>query len=147
MIYATCAVLAGAAIAIQASMNARLGVLLHSSLLATGIVFFLSCLSISMVYLALPDRSIRSIEWATVPWYLWFGGVLSACGVGMYFFLIPKMGVGSMMSYALSGQILFALVSSHFGLFDLPARHISPLKIAGVILLIAGIALINRNPS
>lgn len=147
MIYAAFAVLAGATIAIQASMNARLGVLLNSSLLATGIVFFLSCLSISIVYLVITDRPVRTIEFAPVPWYLWFGGILSACGVGMYFFLIPKMGVGSMMSYALSGQILFALVSSHFGLFDLPVRHISPLKIAGVILLVTGIALINRNPS
>ena len=147
MIYAACAILAGATIAIQASMNARLGVLLNSSLVATGIVFFLSCLSVSMAYMVLPEKPVRPINFGAVPWYLWSGGVLSACGVGMYFFLIPKMGIGSMMSYALSGQILFALISSHYGLFDLPARHISPLKIAGLFLLIAGIALINRNPS
>jgi transporter family-2 protein len=37
------AVAAGAAIAIQASMNAKLGVLLKSAMMGTSIAFFVSC--------------------------------------------------------------------------------------------------------
>jgi len=75
---------------------------------------------------------------------LWFsGGALAAFGVGMYYFLIPKMGVGPMMSYALAGQLLLAVVASHFGWFDLPVKKIDFIKIVGIITLIVGIILIN----
>ena len=80
----------------------------------------------------------------SVPVYLWFsGGALSAFGVGMFYYLIPKMGVGSMMSYALSGQILIAIVASHFGWFELPVKPITQLKIAGALLLVTGVLLLN----
>ena len=83
-----------------------------------------------------------------VPGYLWFsGGALSAFGVGVFYYLIPKMGVGTMMSYALSGQILIAIIASHFGWFDLPIKSITTLKVIGVIALITGILLINWESS
>jgi transporter family-2 protein len=75
---------------------------------------------------------------------LWFsGGAIAAFGVGMYYFLIPKMGVGPMMSYALAGQILLAVVASHFGWFDMPVKQIHFMKIVGIIALIVGIILVN----
>jgi transporter family-2 protein len=83
----------------------------------------------------------------SVPWYLWFtGGALSAFGVGMFYYLIPKMGVGSMMSYALSGQILIAIIASHFGWFDLPVKPINAIKFSGAIALIVGVLLLNWEP-
>jgi len=48
-----------------------------------------------------------------------------------------------MMSYALSGQIVVAIISSHFGWFDLPLKPITALKLLGVVALIGGILLIN----
>ena len=75
---------------------------------------------------------------------MWFSGeALAAFGVGMYYFLIPKMGVGPMMSYALAGQLLLAVVASHFGWFDMPVKQIDFIKIVGIIALIVGIILIN----
>ena len=83
----------------------------------------------------------------SVPLYLWFsGGALSAFGVGLFYYLIPKMGVGSMMSYALSGQILIAIVASHYGWFDLPEKSISTIKVAGLVSLITGVLLLNWEP-
>jgi transporter family-2 protein len=67
--------------------------------------------------------------------------------VGMFYSLIPKMGVGSMMSYALSGQILIAVITSHFGRFELPVRPITTLKVVGVISLITGVLLLNWEPN
>ena len=56
-----------------------------------------------------------------IPIYLLFsGGALSAFGDGMYYFLIPtlEMAIGPMMSYVLVGQLLLAVVASHFSWFD-----------------------------
>lgn len=139
---------AGAAIAIQAAMNAQLGVLLRSSMIGTSIAFLFACLfTVSAMLFSIKQYPLL-IEIKSVPMYLWFsGGALSAFGVGVFYYLIPKMGVGSMMSYALSGQILIAIVASHFGWFDQPVKPINIKIIAGVISFIVGIVLINWESS
>lgn len=140
------ALLAGAAIATQASMNARLGVLLQSSMTATAVVFGMSCL-FTLLATTLMTQHYPGLQLAkSVPFYLWFsGGALAALGVGLFYFLIPKMGIGAMMSYALTGQLLVAIVSSHFGWFELPLKPLNITRAFGVVALIAGIFLINRN--
>jgi transporter family-2 protein len=138
------AFVAGAAIAIQASMNSQLGVLLKSSMVGTSIAFLMSCI-FTIVAMMLSTKHYPQIgDIKSVPIYLWFtGGALSATGVGLFYYLIPKMGVGSMMSYALSGQILVAIVASHFGWFNLPEKPIDMVKTIGAIALITGVVLLN----
>ena len=65
----------------------------------------------------------------------------------MFYYLIPKMGVGSMMSYALSGQIIIAVLASHFGWFDLPVKPLSLVKLLGAATLIFGVFLLNLEPN
>lgn len=142
------ALAAGAAIAIQATMNAQLGVLLKSSMMGTSIAFLFSLIFTISAMLLSAKNYPSLVEVKSVPLYLWFtGGALSAFGVGMFYYLIPKMGIGPMMSYALSGQITIAIIASHLGWFDLPIKPINTLKITGVILLIVGVVLINWESS
>ncbi|RLT90132.1 MULTISPECIES: DMT family transporter [unclassified Ketobacter] len=140
------ALLAGAAIATQASMNARLGVLLDSSMWATAIVFGVSFVAMLMMALA---SSLQTPDWSgaiNIPIYLWFsGGLLAATGVGLFYYLIPRMGLGPMMSYALTGQLIIAIISSHYGWFELPIKPITLSRSTGVIALIVGIVLINKD--
>jgi len=138
------ALVAGAAIAVQATMNAQLGVLLKSSMLGTSIAFLFSCLFTVFAIMLSTRQYPQMSDIKSVPLYLWFsGGALSAFGVGLFYYLIPKMGVGSMMSYALSGQILIAVVASHFGWFNLPVKSIDVIKVFGAISLIIGVLLLN----
>jgi transporter family-2 protein len=165
------AFLAGACIAIQAAMNAQLGQIFHNSLLATSYAFFTSFLLVTAIilYCSVTEHVItqplkvehsaveqdiskhRVITWPLskdikqVPWYLWLSFVFSVIGVGSFYFLIPKIGVGSVMSYALTGQIIIAMLISHFGLFDSPAKMLSLSKLIGTLLLVVGIILINRE--
>jgi len=135
---------AGAAITVQATMNAQLGVLLKSSMLGTSIAFLFSCVFTVLAMMLWSKQYPQLTDMKAVPLYLWFsGGALSAFGVGMFYYLIPKMGVASMMSYALSGQIIVATIISHFGWFDLPLKPINLLKISGIIALIVSMLLIN----
>lgn len=142
------ALLAGSAIALQAPMNAQLGVLLKNSMLGTSIAFLFSGLfAVSAMLLSTKQYPVMH-EIKSVPTYLWFsGGALSALGVSLFYFLIPKMGVGSMMSYALSGQIIIAVVASHYGWFDLPIKPITLLKVIGALSLMTGVLLLNWEPS
>ncbi|WP_252738995.1 DMT family transporter [Colwellia sp. D2M02] len=147
---------AGVCIAIQAAMNAQLGKLLHNSLIATSYAFLSSFLLVSLLVLYLggskqifSDQSTMLVSlsknMSTVPWYLWLSFIFSVIGVGSFYFLIPKMGVGNMMSYALTGQILMAMLISHFGLFDSPVKIMSLDKLIGTILLVIAIVLINKE--
>lgn len=138
------ALVAGAAIATQATMNAQLGVLLKSSMLGTSIAFLFSFVFSVSAMLLSTKQYPQMGDVRSVPLYLWFsGGALSAFGVGMFYYLIPKMGVGSMMSYALSGQMLVAVIASHFGWFSLPIKPIDMIKVFGSASLIVGVLLLN----
>lgn len=140
------ALIAGAAIATQASMNARLGTLLNNTMLGTTIAFAFSLLCSLAVVFSISRNYPTAVQIQSVPVYLWFsGGVLAALGVGLFYYLIPKMGIGSMMSYALTGQLLVAIIASHFGWFELPVKAFTPSRALGAIALIIGILLINKD--
>ncbi|WP_233999475.1 DMT family transporter [Pseudoalteromonas sp. T1lg22] len=137
------AIAAGAAIAIQAAMNAQLGVLLNSAMFATGVAFLTSFTLVTAV-LVFTSKSYPSVGVITnVPWYLWLAGIFSAFGVSCFYYLIPKMGLGSMMSFALSGQIVVAMLASHLGWFNLPVKALDGSKLLGTVLLIGGVILVN----
>lgn len=137
------AVFAGAAITLQAGMNARLGVLFKNPLLATAIAFLLACI-FTLIFMVATHRQLPiASDIKAVPTYLWFGGILSAFGVGSYYYLIPKMGVGSLMSFALSGQLILAVIAGHFGWFEQPIKPITVRTIVGLLAMVLGIIFIN----
>lgn len=138
------AIIAGAAIATQASMNAHLGVLLQNTLLASLVAFasglIVTLLSLVSINKGLPDYQTV----AEVPYYLWYaGGLLSAFAITVFYWLIPKMGVAMVISCALSGQLLLAMLAGHFGWFNLPDSPLSTTKIVGALSLVLGMVLIN----
>lgn len=149
MSYWPLAIFAGACIAIQAAMNARLGQLLNNAWLATGYAFLTSFLLVLVFFLFAHHKQLiahwQMISVSHVPWYLWLSSVLSVIGVGSMYWLIPKMGVGNLMSYALTGQIIIAMLISHYGFFNSAQRVLTSSKLLGCVLLVIGIILINRK--
>lgn len=142
--FALLALFAGALIALQAGMNSWLGVLLKNALLATVVAFLVSVLVSGTVLISTTKHWPALNDIRAVPWYLWLGGVLSATGVGLFYLLIPKLGVGTMMSFALTGQLILAVVISHFGWFDLPQAPINHKKLLGLMAMVVGLVLVNR---
>lgn len=155
-IFVVLAFVAGASIAIQAAMNAQLGQILNNSLLATSYAFFSSFALVAGItlYFSLTiqvqlQEKILMVSLSEminqVPWYLWISCIFSVIGVASFYFLIPKMGVGNVMSYALAGQIIVAMIISHFGWFESPLKEISITKLVGTVCLILAIILINKE--
>ncbi|OAD43605.1 hypothetical protein LPB72_03495 [Hydrogenophaga crassostreae] len=140
------AVCSGAAIATQAAMNAQLGQLLGSPLLASSVAFG-SALLFAVLAVLVSSHSPPSREaLEAVPIHLWFGGgILSAFGISMFYFLIPKIGMGQLMALALTGQLLVAMLAGHFSWFNAPHRPIDAMSGLGVLALVAGVSLINRG--
>ena len=138
------AIFAGVAISLQATLNARLGVLLQNTLLGTGIAFMVGCLLCLTLVAVTGKFDVKATSFQTVPVYLWFtGGALGALGVGLLYFLIPQMGIGPMTVFSLAGQLLIATTVSHFGWFDLPQNPVTLQKLIGFVALFAGVVLMN----
>lgn len=140
------AVIAGVLIAAQAAMNARLGVYLHSSLLATGVAFSSGLIFILLLLLSF----VRSFPTADVikqvPGYLWFSsGLLSTLALVMLYWLIARVGVAAMISGALAGQLMFSMLAGHFGWFELPSTPINGVKLLGLCAMLLGIVAINKG--
>ena len=145
-LYLLAAFSAGACIAIQAAMNAKLGQLMNNSLLATGYAFFTSFLLVGLFTVAIVGKnSINVVNFAQIPWYLWLSCIFSVIGVGSLYFLIPKIGVGNVMSLSLCGQLILAMLINHYGWLGSSRIAITNVKIFGAFLLIAGVILITRE--
>lgn len=76
-----------------------------------------------------------------VPHYLYLSGFISAFLVLGSTFLIPRVGAGRFFVLFVAGQIVMALVVSHFGLLASPQDPITLKKALGALLLIFGVVL------
>ena len=73
-----------------------------------------------------------------VPVYLYLTGVISAFMILGTTFLIPHLGARRFFILLISGQIIMAIVVSHFGVLESPKDPISMKKIIGASIVIIG---------
>ena len=134
----------GVFLAAQGAFNSQLGVLLKSPLLAAVTAFFSSTF-FAFLFVVVSTKNPPSLDIIkSVPLYLWFtGGLLSVIGISLYYYTIPKLGISTMISLGLFGQIIFSLIAGHFGLMGLPVEPITMKRVFGVISMTTGIFLIN----
>jgi transporter family-2 protein len=79
-----------------------------------------------------------------VPWYAWAGGFYGAFFVAVSAFAAPRLGIASLVTIGIAGQLLAALAIDHFGAFGIERAEISPGRVLGVLLVIAGVVLVRR---
>lgn len=141
---------AGAVLPVQGAVNALLRQDLGGAPFAVGTVSFtvatLAMASVLLVTLALPNTSRPRIQGVSaMPWWGWLGGVAGANYVTIIFTSIPVIGAAAAVALTVAGQQIAAVFVDKFGWFRLPRRPISLLRLAGVILLLAGVALIKLS--
>jgi transporter family-2 protein len=136
----------GIFLAIQGGLNAQLGSLLKSPLLASLIAFLCSALFAGFIVL-ISIRQIPTLDQVqAIPTYLWFAGALfSVLGISMYYYTIPRLGISTMISLGLSGQLIISVIAGHFGWFGMPVEPVTIKRLFGVMAMIIGIIMINRK--
>ncbi|WP_036385323.1 DMT family transporter [Muricauda sp. MAR_2010_75] len=145
-IYFLLAILGGVSLAMQGGLNAQLGVQLKSSILASLVAFAFSALFALLLVLVLTRSSMDFSLYRNVPAYLWFSGAFfSVIGICLYYYTIPKLGISTMISLGLFGQLLFATVAGHFGWFGLPNEPLVIKRALGIFAMALGIFLMNKN--
>ena len=140
-LYWVLAAAAGSGLALQAGVNTQLRA-------ATGSALWTSIISASftVVLLALLQVAQRDAlplsGYSRFPWWIWTGGIAGAAYVFAVVALTRHLGVALFFAAVVVGQLGTGLLIDHSGWFGVPVQRVSPERFAGVVLLLAGIALI-----
>ena len=130
----------GAAIAVQAPVNARLAVHVGDAFATAAISFgvgFLLLGAVAVARGAVPGPAAL----AAVPWWAWLGGALGTIYVASALWAVHVLGVVTMVAALILGQLVAALALDATGAFGLAVREISATRIAAVGLVAAGLVL------
>jgi len=140
------ALLAGAVLPVQGAVNARLRADLDAPIAAGAVSFLVATAAMALVlagYLTLARAPRPQLGQARkVPWWGWLGGACGATYVVSVFLLIPEIGAAPTVALTVAGQQLAAVLVDRYGLLRLARRPISRARVAGVAVLLAGVALI-----
>lgn len=137
------AFVSGTLVALQAPTNAMLSRGVGSPVNAALISFGVGFLALVVAVLALGIRP-NPAEVRALPWFAWTGGLYGAVFVAVAAFAAPRIGVTQFLMVAIAGQLAMALVLDRLGAFGLPKIEISPLRILGLVLVLAGASLVRR---
>lgn len=136
------AVVAGAALPLQAALNTKLGAAVDSATYATLLSFIVGALAVG-IYVLLARVELANVQNAfNGHWSIWTGGLLGAFYVISLIILTPKLGVALTLGLTVAGQMSFSLIMDHYGWLGLDVQHIDWGKVAGVALIIGGVWLL-----
>ena len=141
-IYLLLALLAGAMLPLQAGVNSQLARFVGHPVLAALISFVVGTLGLLAYCLLMHYPVPARAAVAQAPWWAWTGGLMGVVFITVAVTLAPRLGAVRLLSFAIAGQLIFSLVIDHFGLVGFEVRPINLWRIAGVALLLGGVALV-----
>ena len=138
------AAMVGAGLTVQVGMNATVRFAIGSPVLAAIVNFVVGLGALVLVAVVSGSRWAPGST-ATVPAWAWFGGLLGAVYVASTTVLGPRLGAAALLAFTLTGQMLAALIVDHYGIIGFPQSPITPSRLLGAALLVAGVLLIMRR--
>jgi transporter family-2 protein len=133
---------AGGLVAIQAPINAGLG-RETGSLPAALISFGVGTIALAAIVI-LSGRAGGLGSTFDVSWIYLVGGLLGAVYVTTALIAVSAIGAGGVAAATITGQLTASVAIDRFGLFGLDEVALSPERLLGVALLLAGTFLIVR---
>lgn len=134
----------GTLISLQAPTNAMLAKSGGSPVLAALISFAVGTLALLAVWLGSGNRP-EGAALAKLPYYAWFGGLYGAFFVAVAAYATPRIGVASLITIGIAGQLVSAILLDHFGVLGLPRDPATLTKLLGAALVLAGVVLVRAG--
>ncbi len=136
--YMAMAIALGAIVAIYMPMNGQISKHLDSAI-AANIVFYMIGLLTTVLLLAIfvPFDTMKKVS--TIPPYLFLSGIMSALMIFGMTYLMPILGARQLFILIIAGQIIMAMLVSHFQLFKVPSDPLNTRKLLGAALVMAGV--------
>jgi len=133
---------AGGLIALQAPINAGLG-RATGSLPAALVSFSVGTLALAAI-VVLSGKAGGLDSTFDVSWYYLLGGLLGAIYVTNALIAVAAIGAGGVAAATITGQLVASVAIDRLGLLGLDQVPLSPDRILGVALLVAGTLLLVR---
>lgn len=135
---------AGGLVGMQAPVNSRLGKSVGSFEAAT---FSFLVGTVALVLILLVARGgIGGIgQIGRVPWWALVGGLLGAVYVSVALVAVRTLGASGLTAAVIAGQLVSSVVIDRLGLLGVAKQGIDAGRIVGIVLLVAGVALVVRK--
>ena len=133
---------AGGLIALQAPINAGLGKATGD--LAAALISFLVGTAALLLIVVVSGKAGGISHATDVRWYYLLGGLLGAIYVANALVAVGSIGAGGVAAATVAGQLTASVAADRLGILGLEQVALTPLRILGVALLLAGTVLIVR---
>ena len=142
--YLLLADMAGLTKATQGVVNGKLAESVGNPFLA-GFVSFAVGTLVLLVYILIAGIPLSNLAAAKgAPLVAWGGGFLGAFFVSVMTTTVPRLGVALVLSLAVGGQMLAAILIDHFGWLGISEKPVSIWRVAGALLITVGVILIRK---
>ena len=137
------AILSGCLSASITGAYAQLSSIVGNPVQATTVAFFVATMALLLFCTCLGKTQLVGKAFSSeYPWWMWAGGLCGAIIVFGNAWLVPKVGVGVFSMALLVGQLGLSMLMEHHGWLGAPRKRVSWLQIVGILLMLAGVALI-----
>ncbi len=139
------AFLGGAVLPLQMGVNGFLRQGLGHPMQATFVSFTVGSIAalIACLLMRVPWPSAEKI--ATPAFWMWFGGCFGVFYVFTTIVSGPRIGAALAVSLAIAGQLVVAALLDHTGTLGFPQHSLSPMKLLGISLVIAGVLVVSYS--
>jgi len=135
IVYISLAFFMGIVMAVYLPMNSSVSRFLGSSITA-NVTFFIVALLTSLFIFLIFGQFDTIYRVKNVPIYFYLTGFIGALIVLGATILVPQLGARKFFILLIAGQIIMAMVVSHFGILESPKDPISIKKLIGAALVI-----------
>jgi transporter family-2 protein len=131
----------GIVLTLHLAMNSQVGVILKNQRMGNALFWTIGAVTAILIGLTGWDATVFS-RLKDVPAWLLTAGIMGGALVFGIAWAMPRLGAGTAFVLMIAGQVISGLFFSHFGLLGSPVEPVSLVKIGGVVLLIAGAAIV-----
>ena len=135
---------AGGLIALQAPINSTLGRSV-GTFQGAFVSFVVGTIALAIVASLSRGGMAQLGEIRGLSWYYLIGGLLGAVYVSTVLVTVRHLGAGGVTAATIAGQLTLSVIVDHFGLLGVDRQPISLPRVAGILLLVAGVALVVRD--
>jgi transporter family-2 protein len=134
----------GGCIALQAPINSHLGKSV-GTFQAAFLSFAIGTVLLAVIAALATGGMGQVAEARHLPWYYLTGGILGAAYVTTVLVTVRSLGAGGVVAATIAGQLTMSVVVDHFGWLGVERQTVTALRLAGIVLLAAGVFLIVRD--
>ena len=137
------AVVSGCLSASITGAYAQLSAIVGNPVQATTVAFFVATMALLLFCTCMGKTQLVGKAFSReYPWWMWTGGLCGAIIVFGNAWLVAHVGVGVFLMALLIGQLALSMLMEHNGWLGAPRKPITWPQIIGILLMLAGVALI-----